>query len=381
MATADSIICSWGSNPKLMDDPTSELSDLFLHRGWVIPVVIILGLTLVVHFLISRFYNRVYSRLEKTHLTWDSALLKALIRPLKVMVWIFGLTFSIQLLAFHFEKDSLIELFRPFRNFSFVVVILWFSLRFIKNMEVDCIREQREQKKKYDKTTVRAICQISRIVVVLIATLVYLQTRNVNISAVLAFGGAGGLIVGLAAKDLLANFFGGLMIYLDRPFSVGDWIRSPDREIEGYVENIGWRLTRIRTFSKRPIYVPNGIFSNISVENPSRMSNRQIKTHVGIRYADASKMGLIQREVEEMIRSDPEIDTDKFLMVRFDEFGPSSLNFLIYCFTKTTKWADYMLVQQNIYLKTIEIIEKHGAECAFPTTTLHIPDGISLKQQ
>lgn len=364
-----------------MEEQANDISNLFLHKGWLTPVLIIVGLTLLFHFIVSRFYRRALPRVEKTHLTWDSALLKALIRPLKILIWILGLTFSIQLLAFHFEKDSLVELFRPVRNFSFVVIILWFTLRFIKNMETDYTREQRAHKQKYDKTTVRAICQVSRIIAVLIATLVYLQTRNVNISAVLAFGGAGGLIVGLAAKDLLANFFGGLMIYLDRPFSVGDWVRSPDREIEGYVENIGWRLTRIRTFSKRPIYVPNGIFSNISVENPSRMSNRQIKTRVGIRYDDASKMGLIQQEVEEMIRNDPEIDTGKFLMVRFDEFGPSSLNFLIYCFTKTTKWADYMLVQQNIFLKVIEIIEKHGAECAFPTTTLHVPEGVLVKNE
>ncbi len=363
-----------------MDEPTAEIADLFFHRGWMVPILIIIPLTILAHFVISRFYKRVDPRLEKTHLTWDSALLKAMIRPLKVIVWILGLTFSIQLFAFHFEKDSLVELFRPFRNFSFVVIILWFTLRFIKNMERDYSREERAKKKRYDKTTVRAICQISRIGAVLIAVLVYLQTHNVNISAVLAFGGAGGLIVGLAAKDLLANFFGGLMIYMDRPFSVGDWIKSPDREIEGYVENIGWRLTRIRTFEKRPIYVPNGVFSNISVINPSRMSNRRMKTRIGIRYDDATKMEAIVKDVEEMIKNHPEIDTDKFIMVRFDEFGPSSLNFLIYCFTKTTKWADYMLHQQDVFLKTIQIIEKHGAECAFPTTTLHIPEGVSIKQ-
>jgi len=231
-----------------MDQRTIDISDIFLHRGWLIPVVIIVALTFLSHFLISRFYKRALPRIEKTHLTWDSALLKALIRPIKYLVWILGLTFSIQLLAFHFEKETLVEFFRPLRNFSFVALILWFSLRFIKNMETDYSRGQRDKKQKYDKTTVRAICQISRIIAVMISTLIYLQTRNINISAVLAFGGAGGLIVGLAAKDLLANFFGGLMIYLDRPFSVGDWICSPDREIEGYVEHIGWRLTRIRIF-------------------------------------------------------------------------------------------------------------------------------------
>lgn len=363
-----------------MSEAPPEIADLFFHKGWLLPVVLILGVTVILHFLVSRFYKRIFPKVEATHLSWDSALLKALIRPLKVILWILGLSFSVQMLAFHFEKDSLVEIFKPFRNISFVVVILWFTLRFIKNMEIDYSREERSKKRRYDKTTVRAVCQISRIAAFVVATLVYLQTQNINISAVLAFGGAGGLIVGLAAKDLLANFFGGLMIYLDRPFSVGDWIKSPDREIEGYVETIGWRLTRIRTFERRPLYVPNGVFSNISVQNPSRMSNRRIKTRVGVRYDDAKKVSTIVQEVEEMIRNHPEIDTGKFLMVRFDEFGPSSLNFLIYCFTKTTKWADYMLAQQDVYLKTIEIIEKHGAECAFPTTTLHIPEGVSFKQ-
>ena len=103
-----------------------------------------------------------------------------------------------------------------------------------------------------------------------------MQALGYSISGVLAFGGIGGIAVGFAAKDLLANFFGGLMIYLDRPFSVGDWIRSPDKNIEGTVEEIGWRLTRIRTFDKRPLYVPNSTFTQISVENPSRMLNRRI---------------------------------------------------------------------------------------------------------
>ena len=91
-----------------------------------------------------------------------------------------------------------------------------------------------------------------------------MQTLGFSVSGVMAFGGIGGIAIGFAAKDLLANFFGALTIYLDRPFSEGDWIRSPDREIEGIVENIGWRLTVIRSFDKRPIYVPNSVFASIA---------------------------------------------------------------------------------------------------------------------
>ena len=114
-----------------------------------------------------------------------------------------------------------------------------------------------------DYTTVDALSKLGRFSVVIIAALVILQTLGFSISGVLAFGGIGGIAMGFAAKDMLANFFGGLTIYLDRPFTVGEWIRSPDKAIEGTVEYIGWRHTRVRAFNKNPIYVPNALFTTI----------------------------------------------------------------------------------------------------------------------
>ena len=113
-----------------------------------------------------------------------------------------------------------------------------------------------------------ALAKLLRLSIVISAVLVALPTVGIEITALLAFGGVGGLAVGFAAQDLLSNFFGGLMIYLDRPFTIGDWIRSPDREIEGTVESIGWRLTVVRTFDKRPLYIPNSVFTTLTVENP-----------------------------------------------------------------------------------------------------------------
>ena len=190
----------------------------------------------------------------------------------------------------------------------------------------------------------------------------------------------GGLAVGFAAKDMLANFFGGLMIYLDRPFSVGDWIKSPDKEIEGTVEHIGWRLTRIRTFDKRPLFVPNGMFSTISVENPSRMTNRRIKAIINLRYDDANKIAIILKDIENMLGKHPAIDTEQTLMVNLVECASWSLNFMLYAFTKTTKWAEFQAVRQDVFIKVLEIVDSHGAECAFPTSTVHIPDIDQIQQ-
>jgi MscS family membrane protein len=162
------------------------------------------------------------------------------------------------------------------------------------------------------------------------------------------------------------------MVYLDRPFQVGDWIRSPDKDIEGTVEEIGWRQTRIRTFSKRPIYVPNSIFMNIIVENPSRMSHRRINETIGIRYKDIAVMNDIVNDVKQMLLHHYEIDTNETMIVNFDEFNESSVDFFIYTFTKTTNWIKYHEVKHDVLLKIADIIEKHNAGIAFPTQVLQV---------
>jgi len=171
---------------------------------------------------------------------------------------------------------------------------------------------------------------------------------------------------------LLANFFGGFMIYMDRPFSVGDGARKPDRNIEGTVEKIGFRVTLIRTFDKRPLYVRNSVFTNISVENPSRMKNRRIYETSGVRYEDAKKVPAILEDVRTMLQSHPDIDTNQTLIVNLNSFAASSLDFFVYTFTKTTDWVQYHHIKQDVMLKILDIIHQHEADCAFPTQTLHL---------
>ena len=165
-----------------------------------------------------------------------------------------------------------------------------------------------------DRSTIEAMAKVVYLVIVIIAAIVILQTLGFSVSGILAFGGIGGMAVGFAAKDMLSNFFGSLMIYRDRPFSIGDWICSPDREIEGTVEYIGWRLTRIRTFDLRPMYIPNSIFANIVVENPSRMQHRRIYETIGIRYDDIAQMDAIVADVRTMLTENRDINEKQTLM-------------------------------------------------------------------
>jgi len=350
------------------------------ENSWHIQVLIAVSATLLFSLLLKAILWRLHSHLEKTRNPWDDAFIKSLKAPITILIWVIGLAFAATLVKSEIQTE-IFSAIGPIRDASVIIVIAWFSWRFINNAQQSLIIHKQSKGQELDKTTADAICKLLHLSVIILTCLVMLQTLGYSISGILAFGGIGGIAIGFAAKDLLSNFFGGLMIYLDRPFAVGDWIRSPDRDIEGTVEHIGWRQTRIRTFSKRPLHVPNAIFPTIAVENPSRMSHRRIYETIGIRYDDANKMSLITDEVKQMLRNHPEIDTTQTMIVNFNAFAPSSMDFFVYTFTKTTDWIKFHDVKHDVLLKISEIIIKHNAQIAFPTSTLDIPDGIKIVGQ
>jgi MscS family membrane protein len=168
------------------------------------------------------------------------------------------------------------------------------------------------------------VTRLVKILIIVSIALGIAQHFGFSISSLLTFGGVGGVVMGFAAKDMLSNIFGGLLLQMDRPFSVGDWIRSD--KFEGIVEKIGWRMTRIRTFSKNPVYIPNSIFASIPIETPSRMTNRRINEIIGIRYDDIAQMPIIVEEVEAMLKTHKEIDQSEPLRVWifFFKFSPAT---------------------------------------------------------
>ena len=330
-------------------------------------VVAVVALNFIA-FTLLRHIEKITAR---TSAVWDDALLRAARSPLTLVLWVLGAAFAIRIVSMH--TGMLVPDFAlPLRDTLIIAALAWFLLRLIGNASRSILARSEAAGEGVDRTTVDALSKLGRVSVVILAVLVILQTLGFSVSGVLAFGGIGGIAVGFAAKDMLANFFGGLTIYLDRPFVVGEWIRSPDKDIEGTVEYIGWRHTRVRAFNKNPIYVPNALFTNIVVENPTRMTNRRIKETIGIRYADLHKMAAIVSDVKAMLQAHPEIDTQATLIVNFNQFAASSLDFFIYTFTKTVQWVHYHEVKQDVLLKIADIIEAHGAEIAFPTRTLHV---------
>jgi MscS family membrane protein len=343
---------------------------------WVFELFLIVLVALSLGFFLNRLIDRLEFQAARTKSVWDDALIEACRRPAIWLVWILGVNFAASIAA-QKMNSPLQGLVDPINRLALIFLGSLFVVRFIKRAERNLLHPD-YMTKPIDETTVRAVGKLLRGAVIITAVLISMQLFGYSISGLLAFGGIGGIAMGFAAKDLLANFFGGLMIYLDRPFSVGEWIRSPDQEIEGTVEDIGWRLTRIRTFDMRPLYIPNAVFANISVENPSRMSNRRINETLGIRYEDIHSMNSIVAGVTTMLLEHPDIDANQMMIVNFNKFNASSVDFIVYTFTKTTDWIDFHRIKQDVLLKIASIVAAHNAEIAFPTSTIHLESPLAL---
>ena len=346
-----------------------EVSQTLLGQWWLPHVLLLLGGALVLNF-VARWLLRFLQRgTQRTSNILDDALLLSASRPLQLLIWFIALTLVGQLLL---EGSSYLSWFPKIQQSGVLLILGWFLLSLIRNYSIQARQRARTRDAALDEDLYVAVARTLQAAVVVIIGVGLLQTFGVSIMGILTFGGVGGLIVGFAAKDMLENFFGGLMLYMDRPFKTGDWIRSPDRNIEGTVEKIGWRQTLIRTHSRNALYIPNGMFLTIVIENPGRMSHRMIKEIVGLRYDDLGKMKGILEEVEALLRESPEIDRGMPALARFDAFNESSVDFFIQCYTRTVNRARYTEIKQELLLAVAKIVERHDAEIAFPTRTLYV---------
>lgn len=341
----------------------------------IIRLLLVFAATAAAHFIVRRVLLHAGNITSRSSNFWDDSLVKAAIDPLPVVIWLTGISFALHLI--HLQTgEQLLEYVAPARNIGVVICVAWFLLKLIRELASNVVLARSKSGEEIDLTTIEGLSKVSRIVVIVVAALTVMQTLGFSISGVLAFGGMGGIALGFAAKDLLANFFGGLMIHLDRPFNVGEIIRSSEKQIEGRVEHIGWRQTRIRATNMALIYVPNALFTSIVIENPSRMSHRRIREVIGLRYDDLDKMSVIVEEVLTMLKNHPAVDpaegTEQVVFVAFNEFADSSINFIFQALIKNTNLTQFHTTKQEILLQVSSIITKHGAEIAFPTRTLHL---------
>jgi MscS family membrane protein len=349
---------------EFLPETQNALSVFWIQIGLVLILTAILG---IVGRKILGKLSRIVALPE-----WVRTLCDSFYTPSTWLVWGYGILVIVESFADSTHWVISPDLIAKSRSLFFVLFSSWIILRWkARYQEVLKNWASKRPSANQDQALITAIGKVVTVFFVFVSGLFVLDVLDVQLTALLAFGGIGGVAIGFAGKDIVANFFGGVMIHLNRHFSIGEWILSPNKNFEGTVEDIGWYMTRIRTFARRPMFIPNAVFIDAIIENPGRMYNRRIKEVIGLRYEDVKKVDPIVRAIRAMLESHPSIDQSKILFVHFVNFGAHSLNIEVYCFTKTTNWGTWRDVQQDVFLKIAEIVALHGAEIAFPTSTVH----------
>lgn len=351
----------------------------YSQYAWLAHGIIIILVALCVYWLQRSLIKRLLKHAKNTLHVWDDTLLQALALPLSVLIWAAAVLLSAKYMLLDLHQDDWSGTISLCREMIAGSIFIWFFWRYIDCVEYRMIHPFKQDQKKFDETTVSVIGRFTRIGLLVVGTLIFLEALGIPLAGLVAFGGGGAIVMGIAAQQLLANWFGGLMIFIDKPFKLGDWIQSPDKNIEGRVTRIGWRTTKVMSLDNRPLYVPNALFNQIVIVNPQRMSHRHINTIIGIRYDDAHLLKDLVKSIEVMLEQHQNIDHHELVMVHLINFGSSSLDININCFTRATQNPHWRDVQQDVFFKVIDLVREHKAQFAFPTVTTHIPEPLSIR--
>ncbi len=342
-----------------------------IHPFWIqmiIPLLILVNAAWIGPVL-RNFLERIRRR-WKTNIGLN-ALLYALALPIQWTIWGLALLYSLDIIANSLEVDVDCFYLSQTRRVFLLAMATWTAFRYKHVLESELTaRYESESKEKFALVT--AMSRLLSAFVIIIAALILLEILHIPIAALLAFGGLGGLAIGLAAQGLIANFFGGLMIHINRHIAIGDWILSPNKQFEGVVEEIGWYQTRIRTLERRPTFIPNSLITDAIIENPGRMRHRRILNSFFLTYQSLDKVEGIVKEIEEMMKGQKGVDKNQLCFVNFTDYAESGIEFEFYCFSTQTRVREYRQVREQILLKIAKIVKEAGAEFAYPTRTLYM---------
>ena len=344
----------------------------------IIAFVILLFALILKRVIAHLFTKIIFKAAQKTSTKMDDILLRQLNKPAEFLVVIIGLYICVEILQLPEQPTDLDHLARNGLQILLTFNLSWFCYNMVALVEHWLTYWAESTESDLDDHLVPFVRKSLRAFIIFLAVLFLVQNLGYSVSALLASLGLGGLAVALAAKDSLSNIFGSLMILLDRPFSIGDWVKAGD--MEGVIEDIGFRSTRIRTFSKTLITVPNSVLMNMSIDNFSQMPKRRIKLTIGVTYETTpTQMRQAVAAIKKMLREHPAIHQE-FFLVNFTDFGASSLDIMVYCFTTSTVWGEYLDAREDVCLKIMETVEGLGLGIAFPSQTIYMHDMDGEKQ-
>jgi len=334
---------------------------------WINAIIIFLIFWLLRGQLTKVFTYFGLKFVQRSNTKVDDEILYLAQRPIAIGMIILG--FNVAFSFLHFS-ESFTTLVSHVISTLTIVLIAWFLFRVVKLFETSDDLISSRFKTDNGITLAKLMLSIIKTIILIIAGMNILSTWGINITGFVASLGLVGMAFALAAKDTASNFFGSMVLFTDQPFKVGDWLKTD--EVEGTIESIGIRSTKVRTFARALVSVPNGNLANAAILNWSEMNKRQIKMTLGLTYSTtATQMRTILAEMRELLKNDEDIH-QQTIFIHFTEFQDSALGIFCYFFTKTTNWGEYMQVRERINLELMEIVEKNGAGFAFPSQSLYV---------
>ncbi len=334
---------------------------------WVIAIVIFITIY-IFRKQIIKFFEKIFTKIsEKFDTPLSDDFFKVIYQPLKWKLLLIGFNVSYAILEFSKSTDKVYHTLNSTLNILLLGWILLLLADFIHKSYKHLSKNKNVDMKN---TFIKLFVTSAKILIIVIMFIMLLQIWGYDIKGLLASLGLVGMAIALAAKDSARHIFGSIMIFTDSPFKVGDWIKTPD--VEGTIEEIGMRSTKVRTFAQALVAVPNGNLADSAILNWSKIGKRRVKMTLGLTYSTSStQMQNILTQMRELLKNDNDVHQDT-IHVYFSEFADSSLGIFCYFFTKTTQWGDYMQVRERLYLEFMKIVEINNASFAFPSQSLYI---------
>ncbi|MUK89349.1 mechanosensitive ion channel [Ornithinibacillus sp. L9] len=325
-------------------------------------------LFLVFRKLFTKYIFAILMRFfKKTRITILSYILQAFEKPMQWIFIILGVFFAITYYPyFDIDNAAFLNAFKVIM----IILVTWglFQLASSSSQIFEKINEKTNI--QIDEILIPLLSRTVQFIVLAISLSVILQQFGYQIDGLVAGLGLGGLAFSLAAKDALANMFGGVIIITEKPFTIGDWIMTPS--VEGTVEDITFRSTRVRTFADALVTVPNSTLANESITNWSKMGKRQITFNIRITYdTPRHKIENVVHQIKELLHSHPGVHQET-IFVNLDQYKENGLDVFLYFFTNTTVWGEFLNIREDINLKILDIIEREGVSIAIPSRRLFV---------
>ncbi|NGX47247.1 MAG: Low conductance mechanosensitive channel YnaI [Chlamydiae bacterium] len=348
-----------------------EPEKILSEQWWLIEIAIVLGVAIILSFVLKKIVKVIRKKIAQKQGFWKKRIHKIIHMPLQTAIWSFGLAYVADNIATHFGLDSLTKYTGPLKGALVVVCFGWLILRWLKA----AFKHLADKSQKFGvaPSTIFGISKLCSILVVIIVLMIIFQIFGIGIAPLLAFGGIGVAGLAFAAKDIIANFFGGVMLHFASIFSIGDEVVIPDKSnFEGVVKEIGWYITVIEDYYRRPVYFPNALFTSSQVINESRRSHRRIKETITIGYDALPNLEKIIADLNEKIGAHPEVDNSQSFSITFFKFGDYGLQIYIYLLVYKMGYIKFLRTKQEIFLIIEEVVSKYGAEFCYPTTNVHL---------